>query len=463
MNPIATQQDALDNTLVPFEKRLKIKRCNARIAFTKPQKEETYQFWNTIKKIGKSDAYDFKLDKKKCRVDTEMNVDYVALLWEDFMYQTDNREISLARKEHMPYPGFTKVIIAHFISKDNTISMRNRINLHTSRDDTLKLSKSYKTCLDYATRKIPPKKARKFKKPASPKLKTVPASPKEPTQKDTSDKPVSKKKAPAKTGRGKGIKLLSNAALLEEAQMKKALKKSKLQTHNLQVSSSSEGANFESEVPDEPTGNTKDTNESYDDHDENDNYDEDDNDDDNGNDDDDGIDDDNDYEEEEQDEEYVFSPEKDKSDDEEKMFEEEDDDVAKELYGDLNITQRLRDTNLTNAQQGGEDKLNASHESGFVQEEEDAHVTLTTVHAKIEGPMQISFVSSNFTSKLLNLDDPSLDINSLMNTSTIPPPPPPVNPSSHPTIIPQQQTPNFTSTTYPTMTLPKIPNFASLF
>ncbi|GJV52550.1 hypothetical protein Tco_1448291 [Tanacetum coccineum] len=74
-------------------------RCNGRIAFTKPRKEETYQvtlealklsscypafqittevleiymhqFWNTIKKIGKTDAY-FKLDKKKCRVDIEV-------------------------------------------------------------------------------------------------------------------------------------------------------------------------------------------------------------------------------------------------------------------------------------------------------------------------------------------------------------------------------------------------------
>ncbi|GKA22251.1 hypothetical protein Tco_0708213 [Tanacetum coccineum] len=36
MNPIATQQAALDNALVPPEKRLKIEICNARIAFSKP-------------------------------------------------------------------------------------------------------------------------------------------------------------------------------------------------------------------------------------------------------------------------------------------------------------------------------------------------------------------------------------------------------------------------------------------
>nr|GEX04513.1 hypothetical protein [Tanacetum cinerariifolium] len=35
MNPIVSQQAALNNALVPSEKRLKIKRCNARISFTK--------------------------------------------------------------------------------------------------------------------------------------------------------------------------------------------------------------------------------------------------------------------------------------------------------------------------------------------------------------------------------------------------------------------------------------------
>ncbi|GJT17736.1 retrovirus-related pol polyprotein from transposon TNT 1-94 [Tanacetum coccineum] len=43
MNPIATQQVAIDNALVAPEKRLKIEKCNARIEFNKPQREETYQ------------------------------------------------------------------------------------------------------------------------------------------------------------------------------------------------------------------------------------------------------------------------------------------------------------------------------------------------------------------------------------------------------------------------------------
>ncbi|GJS97745.1 hypothetical protein Tco_0804713 [Tanacetum coccineum] len=102
-----------------------------------------------------------------------------------------------------------------------------------------------------------------------------------------------------------------------------------------------------------------------------------------------------------------------------------------------------------------------SQRSWFEQEEDDGHVTLTTDHDNTEGTMQSSFVSSNFTSKLLNLDNTGPDVNeiaSLMNTSIVPPPPPPVNHSSHLTIIPQQQTPDST-----TMTLLEIPNFASLF
>nr|GFA04508.1 hypothetical protein [Tanacetum cinerariifolium] len=243
--------------------------------------------------------------------------------------------------------------------------------------------------------------------------------------------------------------------------MKKALKKSKRETHKLLASGSSERADFESEVPDEPTGKPKGTSEgtgkkpgvldmSKDDftnseagywgnseEESDDINDKDDNDDENEEDDDGGNDDG------------------------------EDDDVAKELYGDLNITQGLRDTNMTNAEQGGEDQQNASHKSGFKQEEDDGHVTLTTVHDKTEGTMQSSFVSSDFTSKLLNLDNTGPDVNeiaSLMNTSTVPPPPLHVNPSSHLTTISQQQTPDSTTKiTNKTMTLPEIPNFTSLF
>nr|GEW35877.1 hypothetical protein [Tanacetum cinerariifolium] len=256
-----------------------------RITFSKPQREETYQvnlealklspcypafvitaevpeiyvhqFWTTIKKIGNSDAYNFKLEKNKFRVNTEvfreilqicpriLNQDFIAPHSEEelvtfiqelvysyryFMYQADNREISSARKEHMPYPRFTKVIINHFISKDETISMRNKINLYTIHDNSLldiKDSEAYKTYYEFATGKVHPQKARKYKKVASPSRKLSLVKEAEPVKKakrvkrpakkstiaptasvvikDTPGVFVSKKKAYAKADRSKGV------------------------------------------------------------------------------------------------------------------------------------------------------------------------------------------------------------------------------------------------------------------
>ncbi|GKB01914.1 hypothetical protein Tco_0829958, partial [Tanacetum coccineum] len=245
--------------------------------------------------------------------------------------------------------------------------------------------------------------------------------------------------------------------LLEDAQLKKTLRKSKRETHKLQASGSrvlDMSKADSSDSDNESWGDSED--ESDDVYDEDGNDDKDGNGDDSGNDDDGGNDaqdsewtdsDDEknpsftlkDYEKEEQEDEYVHTQETDKSDDEENMHEEEDDDVAKELYGDLNITQGLKDTDMTNVEQGGEDQQNASHESGLCKKK----------------------------MMLLNLDNTGPDVNeiaSLMNTLTVPPPPSPANPSSHLTTIPQQQTPDSTrTTTNPIMTLPKIPNFASLF
>ncbi|GKD36091.1 hypothetical protein Tco_1251600, partial [Tanacetum coccineum] len=178
------------------------------------------------------------------------DLDYVALLWEDFMYQDDNKEISSVRKEHMPYPRFTKVIISHFISKDKTIFIRNMINLHTIRDDLLlgtlkfvsktqdyqqhgalihddmmnqdiKDSKAYKTYYDFATGKVPPKKARKYNKVVSPQkiisyLRRRTCF----VIRDTPGVPISKKKAPAKGGKGKGDRVGSQPKVLDESQDK---------------------------------------------------------------------------------------------------------------------------------------------------------------------------------------------------------------------------------------------------
>nr|GEU75110.1 ribonuclease H-like domain-containing protein [Tanacetum cinerariifolium] len=126
-------------------------------------------------------------------------------------------------------------------------------------------SPTYKTYLAFATGAATPKNARKFKKPSSPSKKKTFAAVEEPAEKpatrkqsagvqirDTLGVSVSKKKAPAKTEKSKGIKFLSDAALHKEAQLKKDIKRSKRETHIHQAGGLIEGVDLVSEVPDEP-------------------------------------------------------------------------------------------------------------------------------------------------------------------------------------------------------------------
>nr|GEU48191.1 hypothetical protein [Tanacetum cinerariifolium] len=149
--------------------------------------------------------------------------------------------------------------------------------------------------------------------------------------------------------------------------------------------------------------------------------------------------------------------------DDEETMDEEDDDVTKELYDDVNVNLGNEDIEMTNVVQGGLGQQNVSQESGFEQVEEDAHVTLTLVleTPKTDEPVQSTSVSSDFTSKLLNLKNPSPadnEIASLMDTTarhatavleitssftiTIPTPPSFFNP------LLQQATPTLTPTTF---------------
>ncbi|GJY04779.1 hypothetical protein Tco_0370719 [Tanacetum coccineum] len=167
------------------------------------------------------------------------------------------------------------------------------------------------------------------------------------------------------------------------------------------------------------------------------------------------------------------------------MYDEEDDEVTKELYDDVNVNLGNVDTDMTIVDQGASNQQNVSQELGFEQVEEDAHVTLTHVidTQKTRDPTQSSSVSSDFTSKLLNLDNTSLadnEIASLIDTTTQHAIVIPEITSSFTTIITppplflhllqQEATPTPTPTTFstttftnPTVTLLEIPNFASIF
>ncbi|GJW55386.1 hypothetical protein Tco_0099471 [Tanacetum coccineum] len=224
-----------------------------------------HKFWHTITKIKNPSLYKFKMDKKKCTIDvevfrdilqicprlpnqefdalpsdeevisfnkelghirdiksvTDVNVDFVALLWEDSAFQIENRDSK--KQEKMYYLRFTKAIIHHFISKDKSISTRNRIFMHTVRDDSIlgtmrfiskfdeyqvygallpegmtnqqmRDSPAYKTYLAFATGAATPKKARRFKKPASPSKKKALVVVEEPAEKPVT-KPIARRQS----------------------------------------------------------------------------------------------------------------------------------------------------------------------------------------------------------------------------------------------------------------------------
>ncbi|GJW21556.1 hypothetical protein Tco_0032178 [Tanacetum coccineum] len=59
------------------------------------------------------------------------------LIWEDFQFQIDRRQTIAKRREQMPYPRFTKVIINHFLSKHITIPKRHDSFVNTIKYDSV--------------------------------------------------------------------------------------------------------------------------------------------------------------------------------------------------------------------------------------------------------------------------------------------------------------------------------------
>ncbi|GJX58424.1 hypothetical protein Tco_0289814 [Tanacetum coccineum] len=249
MNPQEIKQvTARDEKWVPSTKRVKISPTNVRLETTVHQKEETFQviidviknsmcfkaftisadgpeifmqqFWYTIKKIlnifSKVEGEEFTKpwrtlasiinnylsgktasnDRlRRSRIDIlwgmfyKENVDYHELIWEDIAFQIDHRKEKRSRRETMPFPRFTKVIINHFLSQHKSLFNLKYQQYHTIKDDgivsklkfvrigedyreyglpildmmlndRIKQSKSYQMFIKYSTGQIPPKKSR---------------------------------------------------------------------------------------------------------------------------------------------------------------------------------------------------------------------------------------------------------------------------------------------------------------
>ncbi|GJR51180.1 hypothetical protein Tco_1401701 [Tanacetum coccineum] len=311
------------------------------------------------------------------------NINYVYLLWEDFLFQIENKDAK--KTNNMSYPRFTKIIIDYFMSKDQSISRRNKMFWHTARDDTMFTSmrcisrhentqvygtilskelknqamlesKAYQTYYAFASGEKAPKPKyirKKANSDISSKKKLVQAT--KGTRLKTSAKVAKsdKKKQLAKMPKAKGLNVLSEVSLTESEQMKLATKRIKTQFHNSHASGSGDGVDTQSKRVSTPP----------------------------------------DYELTEE-EEYKEDDDRDKEGEQE----EEDED---DLYKDLNINLERSDVEMTDAQAN--------------QDTEDTHVTLTTVPPVVQ--QQSSSVLSDLVSKFIN---PSADIgiDSILNQDT---------------------------------------------
>ncbi|GJV00966.1 hypothetical protein Tco_1330236, partial [Tanacetum coccineum] len=63
------------------------------------------------------------------------NVDYPELIWEDIAYQIDHRKEKRSRRENMPYPRFTKIIVNHLLKQHKSLTNLNYQHYHTIKDD----------------------------------------------------------------------------------------------------------------------------------------------------------------------------------------------------------------------------------------------------------------------------------------------------------------------------------------
>nr|GEU71244.1 integrase, catalytic region, zinc finger, CCHC-type, peptidase aspartic, catalytic [Tanacetum cinerariifolium] len=383
---------------------------------------------------GKSSSYDsLRLSQAQILwgLYHKRNVDFAYLMWEDFVYQVEHKDIK--KSNEMYYPRFTKVIIHHFMSKDPSIPRRNKVNWHYVRDDhmftTIKLvsrhqntqqfgamlpieltnadirnSNAYKEYYAVTTGATPPKTKASVQKTKSSFDTTV--TPPPITAAGPRLSTFAKGKQPAKASKAKSLTALSEVAMTEAQQLKLATKRSLQQTHISQASGSS---------VDEGIGDDDDEKGDDGDDDEEGNDDDDDDDDAQDNDDqEDERDDDEDDQEKETKDEESFDPipkTPENTDDEgngeenlgtnigrEEGHDEEDEEDK--LYRDINI-------NLGRGVQMAD-----VHSS---QEFEDSHVTLTPVN--LDGQQQSSSVSSQFVTSMLNLT-PDAGIESIFETTS---------------------------------------------
>ncbi|GJX30190.1 hypothetical protein Tco_0238269 [Tanacetum coccineum] len=425
------------------------------------------------------------------------NVDYAYLLWEDFIFQIENKNTK--KGNAMYYPRFTKLVVNFVMDKDPSIPRRNKVNWHYARDDPMfttinvisrnedtqlygailpteltnkdiRISESYKEYHAIASGKIPPKtKGSKKKADTDTTIKMKPPT-------------VPKEKKEKKSGKGKQktteLETISEAELTKAEQLKIITKRSRQETHSSHKSSDDD--QDDEKAQDDEDKDKNDVNETTHDDEDDDEHDndeiaQDDDDEEQTESEDDGDDfihpkltthDDNIIHEEETDEDDSFDP---TIHTPSRISSSDDEDSDNEVEG-TNVEGAKSDEDATYEEDQGNEAVQAT------QEIEDTHVTLTPVNP--DGQQQSSSVSSGFVSNMLNpnqdtgVDDifgQHTEATSLIDTPVTAIMEPSFTaqtnrpPTPNPLVIQIQQPPILTPATTTSSSLQNLPNFASLF
>nr|GFC92433.1 hypothetical protein [Tanacetum cinerariifolium] len=151
--------------------------------FVEPPFEPWRSFFAIINKCltGKCSGYDsLRLSQAQILwgLYHKKNVDFAYLIWEDFVYQVEHKDIK--KSNEMYYPRFMKVIIHHFMSKDPSIPRRNKntqqfgalLPIELTNED-IKNSNAYQEYYAVATRVTPPKPKASVRKTRSSSNTTI--------------------------------------------------------------------------------------------------------------------------------------------------------------------------------------------------------------------------------------------------------------------------------------------------
>ncbi|GJT80470.1 hypothetical protein Tco_1054812 [Tanacetum coccineum] len=425
MATTAAQQVALDNALVPLEKRVEIGKCNIRIDPAKTQKEPTYQvvfyalalttcypavssqqdssrrIYNAPRNLSRSVVrlsnkilnkliQMTKLSPSLRNLATKEMLN-LSLKWLLITYtnhgelllqsstkecglcQTSLGRLHISNREQRPQEARKDddniLGTMRFVSKFEDFQIYEAVLPNRMTNQQIRDFDAYKTYLAYATGASSPKMKRKLKKPASPSKKRT--------------------------------------LVIEEEEEHEPAKKDKPTKKPATKRQSSGGADFEIEVLDEPKDKSVDTHkgiglkpgvldvsiadsfesetESW------------------------GDSESDDEEEETQDDEYVhtlddYVPTEDEMKDEtDDVTEEEYERINEELYGDVNVS--LTDVEPADKEKDDEEitvagYMNINQEGASNQVKDDAQAT-----QKTEGPILSSSISSDYAAKYLNFDN----------------------------------------------------------